>query len=289
MSDVLIERRSEARGSFPLLAEMIVERGTRDDWHLLHDLHYKAEGTPAAARYWRLVLHGRTIGVIVTASPKLLLKERHQAFPKLKPGGDETKKTNTYRAQFLNRNFRVISRFVLDTMFRGVGAAYRFQNLASRMEGVQFMEIQSSMSKYNLFGQKAGFSFVQPSNSNKYDVGIKFFRSTYLSNPGDHEEILRELDAMEPAVREHVIAKTRSFYYRHSALEKTGKNRDRGTSRVDAMPVPDLIRNLQQMTLASPLYGVYRNPDVGRELPERLPLTAFDNQGPKEPLKLELL
>jgi ABC-type ATPase with predicted acetyltransferase domain len=282
-------RVAEPRPRFSLLDRMYVERGTKDDWELLHELHYKAEGAPAGARYWRCALDGETIGVIVTGSPKGLLKERHKAFPQLKPDGKDTKITNTYRYKWINANMRVISRFVVDTMFRGVGVAYRFQNIASRMEGNTFMEIQSSMSKYNLFAQKAGFRFVKPSNSNKWEVGLKFMRQTFDANPADHEAIMTELNCLPPAVRERVIAKTRDFYYRHSALEKTGNNRDKGTSRVEAMEPGLLIKQLQQMVLASPMYGVYRNPDRGRDLPERIPMTAFENQAVSEPLKLECL
>jgi ABC-type ATPase with predicted acetyltransferase domain len=284
--DVIQTRFEDPNPRFSDLERMWVEKGTRDDWELLHELHYKAEGTPAGSRYWRCVLDGETIGVIVTASPKLLLKERHKAFPKLKPGRD-TKFSNVQRAKYLNGNFRVISRFVVDTMYRGVGIAYRFQNLASRMEGNRFMEIQSSMSKYNLFAQRAGFRFVKPSNANKFEVGVNFFRRTYESNPADHEAIMNELAAMPDAIREATLKKTREFYYQNSALEKTGANLGKGTSRVDKMDPADLIRNLQQMTLASPLYGVFLNPDHGRELPERLPLLAFNQQGPSEPLNLE--
>lgn len=268
---------------FAPLNDMYVERGTRDDWDILHELHYKAENTPAGSRYWRCVLEGETIGVLVSSSPKLLLKERHVALPWIKPGRD-TKISNTYRAKLINQNIRVISRFVVDTMYRGIGVGYRFQNIATRMEGIRWMEIQSSMSKYNLFAQRAGFRFVKPMNSNKYVEGLKFFKRTFRANPADHEAIMQELDALKPGVRERILDQTRTFYYRHSALEKTGSNRNKGTSRVDEMKPEDLIRNLQQMTLASPLYGIYENPDFGRELPDRLPLMTFENQGVNEPL-----
>jgi ABC-type ATPase with predicted acetyltransferase domain len=213
------------------------------------------------------------------------LKERHKAFPMLKPGRD-TVTSNTARAKWVNANLRVISRFVLDTMYRGIGIAYRFQNLASRLEGCRYMEIQSSMSKYNLFAHKAGFKFVKPSSANKYDVGMRFFRSTFRANPADHEAILAEIAALSPGVRERVIQDTRTFYFKHSALEKTGSNRDKGTSRVDDMAVSDLIRNLQQMTLAAPMYGVYANPDFGKYTPKTIRLMAFDNQAVDQPLNL---
>lgn len=288
-TDAIIEYEPSPRPRFPLLAEMVVERGSKADWNLLHDLHYKAENLPSAPRFWKLTLHGETIGVLVTASPKGLLKERHVAFPILKPGGGDTYVTNKQRYVWLNANVRVISRFVLDTMYRGVGAGYRFQNLASRLEGFRFMEIQSSMSKFNFFAQRAGFRFVRPMNSNHYAQGLKFFRSHFAASPQDFEVIVAEIDGLEQGARNRILAETRLFYLRHSALENTGNNRARGQARVEAMPVNTLIKSLQQLILASPMYGVWEDPDLGRTLPARLPLIAFDNQGVREPLNLEAL
>jgi len=280
-----IERENAPRARFSLLEHMIVERGDKSDWDLLHDLHYKAENLPIGPRFWKLTLFGETIGVLVTSNPKGLLRERHEVFPNLKPDGKDTKITNTQRYKWINANMRVISRFVIDTMYRGIGAGYRMMNLVSRMEGNTFMEIQSSMSKFNLFGQKAGFKFAKPRNANKFDVGLKFFRAHFEASPQDFEAIVQELEAKPPAEREKLLQACKDFYYRHSALEKTGNNRDNGQARVDAMDARTIIKSLQQVVLASPMYGVWRNPDKGRAIPQRLPLTAFDWQGPNEPFR----
>lgn len=285
-SETLISRERAPAPRFSLIDEMFVERGTKADWELLHDLHYKAEGLPIGPRFWKLTLHGETIGVLVTGGPKGLLKERHVVFPKLKPGGNETKLTNTNRYVWINANMRVISRFVVDTMYRGIGAGYRMMNLASRLEGYPIMEIQSSMSKFNHFGQKAGFRFAKPMNATKFEAGLKFFRSHFEASPADYEAILAELDGKPGPEREVLLQACRDFYYRHSALEKTGNNRDKGQGRVDAMEARQVVKSLQQITLASPMYGVWKNPDRGRALPERLPLSAFDRQGVSEPLQV---
>lgn len=280
-----VERVGAPSARFPLLSDMFVERGDINDWNLLHDLHYKAEKLPMGPRFWRLRLDERTIGVLVMGMPKGLLKERHIAFPTIKPGGD-TKLTNQYRYDWLNQNVTVIARFVTDPMFRGIGIGYRMMNLVSRMDGRRIVEIQSSMSKYNFFGQKAGFTFVRPLNSNKYEQGLRFFRSTFAANPSDFELIVQEIEGAAPAVRERILRETREFYYRHSALEKTGNNRANGRKRVEGMTPKEIVKALQQLILASPMYGVWKNPDAGRELPARLPLLAFDWQSPTAPLDL---
>jgi hypothetical protein len=268
------------------MKSMFIERGSKSDWDLLHNLHYKTENLPLGPRFWKLTLEGETIGVLVTGNPKGLLRERHMAFPKLKPGGDETRLSNTQRYSYINQNFRVISRFVVDTMYRGIGAGYRMMNLVSRMEGNTFMEIQSSMSKFNFFGQKAGFKFVTPSNANKHDVGLKFFRMNFTSSPQDFEAVIAELRSKPKDEGEILLQLCREFYYRHSALEKTGNNRDKGQARVNAMNDRAIIKAIQQVTLASPLYGIWKNPDKEKIIPAILPLNAFDRQSPNESLKL---
>lgn len=263
-----------------LLDEMTVQRGTIEDWRTLEDLHYKQSGSlPAGSHHFTLKLGDELVGVLVMASPKLLLKERHVVLPKLKPTGQDNKMTNQFRMKWINANMSVVARVVVDTMYRGAGLAYRFTNIASRMEGKRYIEIQSSMSKYNLFAHKAGFQFVKPMRSNKYDVGLKFFRSTFDSDPADLEAIIEEWSNKDPIERAAVEKATKDFYYAHSALEKTGKSLGGvGEARVAKMSMRDCVHALQQMVLASPLYGIYTNPDAGSALPEVVPLTWFDNQ-----------
>ena len=285
-TETLIKRVDAPAPCFPLLASMFVEKGARADWDLLHDLHYKAETLPIGPRFWKLTLEGETIGVLVTGNPKGLLKERHIVFPAIKPGTD-TKLTNTTRFQYINRHFRVVSRFVVDTMYRGIGAGYRMMNLVSRMEGNTFMEIQSSMSKFNLFGQKAGFRFLSPRNANKYEAGLIFFRGHFESSPQDFEAILAELETKGPAEREHLLQACKNFYFRNSSREKTGNTlayRDGAQERVNGKEAREIIQQIQQLTLASPMYGVWKRPD-NLPIPQRLPLSAFDWQKPNEPFK----
>jgi hypothetical protein len=285
--ETTVERVNASAARFELLDEMIVERGTRADWELLHDLHYKAEKLPIGPRFWKCSLHGQTIGVLVTGNAKGLLKERHMIFPKAKPCGADTKISNTQRYVWVNANFRVVSRFVFDTMYRGIGCGYRMMNLVARMEGNTYMEIQSSMSKFNHFGQKAGFRFLKPINARKFEIGLRFFRQHFESTPQDYEAIVNELNSKAEVERNRILEECRAFYYRHSALERTGAARLRGENRVLSMGAPELIKALQQVCLASPMYGIYISPDKGRVIPQSLPLTAFDWQKATEPFNAQ--
>lgn len=276
------------RGSFPLLNEMIFEPGGREDWEALHELHYKAVGR-TGGRYYRVSLHGQLVGVCIMTQPRGLLAPRHDLFPNLKPGSGDTKYTNTYRYKWLNANISLNSRTVVDTMYRGIGVAYRLLNLAARSEGRRIIEIQSSMSRFNSFAQKAGFVFAKPKQHPCYEDGVLFFATNFKSDPVDFISIKQEYDEMPPERQKVLLKKIRSFYWDHSAMEKTKKNGAKDVSRVNEMGFYEVLRNLQQLVFASPMYGVYMNPDAGRDLPERMPLTAFDLQGTREPLNLEAL
>lgn len=296
--DLLAKRMNPpAKHALSLLPEIYVERGTKDDWDLLHELHYKAENLGIGPRIFRCVLREQTIGVGVMTVPKMLLSGRNELFKHLRPnvGGRDTKLINKYRAEWINAHACTNSRLVLDTMYRGAGIAYRMQNLMMRMTGCKFVEFQSSMSKFNPFAAKAGVRFTRPKRSANYERGLSWFRRWFESIPTDFVGIMAELNAMPDGVRQKCIDEMRKFYYAFSSMEKSGDNRMNGTKRVNALPVEKLLKNLQQLVFASPLYGVYVNPDYDdaadcpRALPERLPLLAFDNQPTDAPLDLSKL
>jgi hypothetical protein len=280
-----VERIGAPCARFPLTDEMFVERGTKADWDLLHNLHYKAEKLPIGPRFWRLDLRGNTIGVLVTGTPKGMLRERHFVFPNLKPGAGETRLTNTNRYRYINANFRVISRFVVDTMYRGIGAGYRMMNLVSRMEGNTFMEIQSSMSKFNAFGQKAGFKFVKPMNANNYDKVMKFFRLHFEASPQDFEAVIEEIESKPTAERDALSELCSDFYFRNSAMENTSNGGAAMERRRASMDTRTVVKGIQQIGLSSPMYGIWKCPDKNSSVPDKLPLTAFDCQSSTEGLK----
>lgn len=272
---------------FSLLERMMVEPGDREDWLSLHDLHYKTESDSFGQKYYRCTMDDKLIGVVVTAYPKLLLEPRHRMFPKIKPTGG-TRLTNTARGKFVNDLFAIINRSVVDTLYRGVGVSYRMINLASRMHPRQVMEIQSAMSKFSPFAMKAGFQFAKPLQNKNYGKGVQVMSRYLDSHPYDTEGLIAEIEAMTPAFQIKAMRELTAFYYACSSLEKTGRNLGRNLSDLNYGP-RELIAKIQGLIFTSPLYGAYKNPDYGRELPQRIPLIAFDLQKTTEPLNLELL
>lgn len=281
----------DASGQLTIMANMWVERGTVDDWNALEALHYKATNLPAGARYWRCVTSdGALVGVVCTSAVALLLTARHEIFPKLRPGSGDNNITNVLRGKWLNENMRRDARIVTDTLYRGVGISYRMVNLANRLEGFRFVEIQSSMSKFNPFDVKAGFKHAKLKHSNAYEKGLKLFRAYFESHPADQKAIIAEWEAMPDSVKPSLLSEFQEFYFRHSAKVKTGSNMQaKIDDAVRGMSFFAVLKEMQQLVFASPVYGIWENPDLGRKLPERLPLCAFDWQETNKPLRLDKL
>ena len=81
--DILVERRPiNPDHKLSLLPDIYVERGDIKDWHLLHELHYKAEHLGIGPSIYRCVLDGQTIGVGVMTVPKMLLSGRTLSTPR---------------------------------------------------------------------------------------------------------------------------------------------------------------------------------------------------------------
>lgn len=283
-----IQRFPEPVAEFGPLAQMLIGPGTKEDWEVLHELHYKSTGR-TAGRVYKISLGKQLVGVCVMTSPRGLLKDRHLVMPKIAASGGDTRITNVHRFKWLNQNVCLNSRTVVDTMYRGIGVAYRALNLAARLEGKRFAEIQSSMSRYNLFAQKAGFQFAKPRRSPYYQEGIQFFGLHFDCNPMDYLALRDEFMAKSKRERKGLEPKLREFYYYRSSLEKQGVGEERLEKKrrvLEDMPILDVLRNTQQLVFAMPMYGVYENPDAGRELPRTIPLIAFDRQDPSEPLVL---
>ncbi|WEU67469.1 hypothetical protein [Xanthomonas phage JGB6] len=134
-SEWVVQRNPKLDTKFTLLENMWIERGTKEDWDVLHEFHYKSEGGAMGARYYRVMMGNTLVGVCVMCYPRGLLKDRHKMWLNIKPDGDDNKITNTFRYKWLNANVGLNARTVNDPLFRGIGVGYRMLNLAARMDG----------------------------------------------------------------------------------------------------------------------------------------------------------
>jgi len=308
-----ISRRSDAFGDvsvtriegagkhkLSLLEHIYVERGTKDDWESLAELHYKGHSLAAGSQFFRCVYDdGKErllIGVCIFANPMPLNKGRNEVFPHLKPNqtGRDTTAMNKWRMAQINAYLTWNNRTVLDTMFRSAGIAYRFKALAYRMycteKGKKFVESNSSMGRFNPFSLKCGMKFIKPRPANALEVGVDFFRHHFRSHPCDQVAIMEELAAMPLGIRINIEKKLREFYHKNSAMEKSGDKMHLGMTRVNELPLDYVLRQTVQIVFGATIYWVWGpNPDAGRKLPRRLPLLAFDAQGLHDPLDRDLI
>lgn len=291
MNDWLIRREEHKEAKFSLLDRIYVEKGTMEDWEEFHALHYKAEQLGIWPRIYRVGIDGQAIGCIVFTVPRMTLSGRNTLLKHMNQNqnGRDTTIMNKYRAKWLNAHTATLSRIVLDTMYRGVGIAYRSMNIAMRMTGYDFIEFQSSMSRVNPFAQKAGVIFAKPKRNNAYEKGLIFFRRWFESIPTDYVGIYEEYKRLTPAEQVKCLEEMRAFYYKFSCMEKSGDNRFKRRARVDGLPTTKLIKQLQQLIFAFPMYGIYLNPDKGRTLPERIPISMFDRTPLDQPLNVEFI
>ena len=294
-SEVIVTRRERPKDhKLSILKHIYVEWGTKADWDALCELHYKGHSLAAGSRYMRCVLRepgqpDHLIGIMVFANPQPLSKGRNEVFPHLRPNanGRDNKLLNQTRMAWINKNMTWNNRTVLDTMYRSAGIAYRFKNIAYRMYcsryGYKFVESVSSMGRFNPFSIKTGMRFIKPKPAGALEDGIKFFASCFKAPGEDIEAIREELKSKPEAERAYYERRLREFYYRWSSMEKSGDKRDLGMSRINDLSIDYVLKEVMQLVFSATIYWIWKAVDT-QKLPEVMPLLAFDEQGPNEPL-----
>jgi uncharacterized protein len=299
-SPVITRKEVPHTRELSLLQYIFVEWGTKEDWDALKELHYKGHTLAAGSRFMKCVLREpneppRLIGVMVFANPQPLSKGRNTVFPKMRPNaidGLDNRLVNQMRLAWLNKNVTWNNRTVLDTMYRSAGIAYRFKNIAYRMYcqkyNRKFVESVSSMGRFNPFSLKTGMRFVKPAPAPAFEAGLKFFAQHFKSDPNDILSIKEELEAMPEGERQFYDKKLREFYYRWSPMEKSGDKRDLGMTRINTLTIDYVLKAIQQLVFSATVYWVWSAVDT-QELPDQMPICAFDEQGPNEPLSKNYL
>lgn len=297
ISNVVVTRarRAGKAHEMSLLKHIHVEPGTKADWDALSELHYKGHSLAAGSRYMRCVLTEpgcapQTIGVMVFANPQPLSKGRNEVFPHMRPNarGRDNRLINQTRLKWINTCVTWNNRTVLDTMYRSAGIAYRFKNLAYRLycarHDLKHVESVSSMGRFNPFSVKTGMRFTKPKTAAALDAGLVFFAGHFESPPNDIVAIREELESKSPGERKFLERRLREFYYKWSSMEKSGDKRDLGMTRVNELAIDYVLKQTMQLVFSATVYWVWDAVDEPARLPLALPLSAFDEQGPCEPL-----
>lgn len=292
---VITRRPRPIKHELSLLKNIFVEWGSKADWDALSELHYKGHSLAAGSRYIRCVLRepgvpDQLVGIMVFANPQPLSRGRNEVFPHLRPNakGRDNTLINRTRMSWINKNITWNNRTVLDTMYRGAGLAYRFKNIAYRMYcaeyGRLFVESVSSMGRFNPFSSRTGMKFVRPKPTAGLEPGLKFFTAYFKADPTDIVSIRNELAAKPEAERIYFEERLRQFYFRWSSMEKSGDKRNNGMSRINTLSIDHILKEIMQLVFGATIYWVWQAVDKPGTLPRCMPVTAFDEQGPNEPL-----
>jgi uncharacterized protein len=295
-TECTVRRISTPPGKLSLLRHIYVEFGTKADWDALCELHYKGHSLAAGSRYMRCVLRmpgepEELVGVMVFANPQPLNKGRNEVFPKLKPNvnGRDNRLINQARMRWINDHMTWNNRTVLDTQYRSAGIAYRFKNLAYRMycskHDFRYVESVSSMGRFNPFSIKTGMRFTKPKIAGALEDGLKFFAGHFQADPSDIEAVRAEFNSKGEAERAFLDRRLREFYFRWSSMEKSGDKRDLGMSRINGLSIDYVLKEIMQLIFSATVYWIWAAVDAPGTPPAVMPLLAFDEQGPNEPLR----
>ena len=149
--------------------------------------------------------------------------------------------------------------------------------------GRLFVESVSSMGRFNPFSVKTGMKFVKPKTATAFEPGMAFFAGHFKASPHDIVAIAEELAGKPEIERLFLERRLREFYHRWSSMEKSGDKRDLGMTRVNELPIDYVLKQTMQLVFSSTVYWLWAAVDT-QKLPTVMPLTAFDEQGPNEPL-----
>ena len=152
-------------GGCSLLENLVVERGSLEDYRELERFHYRGGRPRCVSDVFRIVeknrersRFGSVVGVIVYSMPLANVRMRNIAtdgfFSRV---GDKS-----LGLQMLNQYVRCISRVVIDPRYRGLGLSVRLVRESIEMVDVCMVEALAVMGRFNPFFEKAGMCRFDP-------------------------------------------------------------------------------------------------------------------------------
>lgn len=235
------------------------ERGNLCDYKQLSRFHYKG-GPPGAVTTVYRVVHTaptvvgrylgrdettRVVGVLLRSLPHLGCLLRDVATHGRYRGVGQRAS-----AAMLNREFRTISRVVVDPQWRGLGLAVRLVRHALNEPETRFTEALAAMGQVNPFFQRAGMT--------RYDRPHRPEHARLL-DALDHLDIKPEHLASVSRVDDqlHLRAKSEQIWFR-AELIRWHRSAFRTPRReIDIMTQQDLLRAARDHLLVNPVYYLY--------------------------------
>ena len=155
MGEGLTIERFTQKPKNPFMEFIKIEEGTIEDYKKLGKYHYKNTEAKFVKKIFKMLYNNLLIGVAVYSAPKQQLVGRNIYFGK--------KYVNEKGVPILsdvNRDIIMGSRFIIHPMFRGIGLGAELVRLTAPLVDKPYIEIISTMSKYNKFLEKAGAIYV---------------------------------------------------------------------------------------------------------------------------------
>jgi len=164
---------NEPAGECSLAKEMQVEVGSRKDWHVLEEFHYRSRNLGATRKIFCLKRGEELCGVIVYCYPPMNCAGRNQVLPKM-------------TVKEMNERLSIILRVVVHPKYRTIGLGARLIRETLPLVGTRYVEMSAVMAKYNPFAEKAGMRKVVEQAPAKEAVKI----SKVLSDIGFNLQLL---------------------------------------------------------------------------------------------------
>jgi len=237
-SEIKVTYNADAKArQCSLVAEMVVEQGTKDDWKALCEFHYRSHNVMIPLKIMRLVRkikcaeahklvgdgqlyscdicelpEGETpeksegcfkrelVGVLVFSVPPISIYGRKQYFGKCFNRSKE-------EMQELNANFTLISRVVIHPKYRSMNLGVMLVRESLKQSPKRYVETIAVMAKYNPFFERAGMLKVCDRKIDKYtqdtlNALAQFgFEATFMTS---HSYNLAKLHALTPELQLNV-------------------------------------------------------------------------------------
>jgi len=246
-----------------------IEPGTKDDYRALARFHYKGRLPGVITAAYRAVhdeptvvgrylhKHGerRIIGVLLRALPHLGCELRDHATHHRYRGLGWRR-----AATMINREFRTISRVIIDPQWRGVGLAVRLVKHALSDPETEFTEALAAMGRVHPFFERAGMTRYERPPRAEHARLIDAL--THAGIPptllASHALLCERLAALPHETQSWVEAELRRW---HRAAFRTTRR------AVATMPIDDLLRDARDHLFANPIYYLCDHRPCSRNAP----------------------
>lgn len=202
--------------------DFVLEKGTLDDFRSLERFHYRIDSPGVVFRIYRLRWNGDwrladPAGVIVYTMPALSVGIRTRIFRDVLDGLG-----NSEKLDYLNTNFRTISRVIVDPRFRGLGLAVKMVKESIERVNAKVIESMAVMGRVNNFFEKAGMTSVYPPDDVRVLQMQEAFSMVgiYDKDLVDAKKVNEKIEKLIPAEKKFIEDQIRGF------LKAYGKRRN---------------------------------------------------------------